>query len=117
MLVYISRRTVTQAPVLSRAASTIISRATEATSASTTSATPATASISTAAQKAAASADTHVQKLGRVTSLNRTFHHTASWEAGSEADAISSMSPAARKVQSKMESARQRRYKGAMEML
>ena len=116
MLVYISRRTVTQAPVLSRAASTIISRATEATSTSTTSATPATASISTAAQKAA-SADTHVQKLGRVTSLNRTFHHTASWEAGSEADAISSMSPAARKVQSKMESARQRRYKGAMEML
>lgn len=116
MLSLITRRSAVQAPFLARSASSIITRPSTTAEAATPAA-KATASISTAAQKAANATQDYVQKLGRVTSLNRTFHHTASWEAGSDADAISSMTPAARKVQEKMEQARQRRFKGAMEML
>ncbi|CAO1613468.1 unnamed protein product [Parajaminaea phylloscopi] len=119
----IARRSVTKAalPGSARSVTTIISRAdTAATNTAGTTAAAAnsnaTASLSTSASASAPS--THVQtssRQNRVTSTNRTFHNTASWTAGS--DLVSAKSPAALQTQNKMEQARLRRYKNAVEML
>lgn len=121
MLASIARRSVSKAALSrpARSLSTINSQAdTNANNAVKTGSNNISLSFSAPGNAAAAPPANHVQTLsrqGRMTSLNRTFHHSASWDAGS--DLVNAKTPAAQKVQDKMEQARLRRYKNAIEML
>ncbi|CAO1623881.1 unnamed protein product [Jaminaea pallidilutea] len=115
MFATVVRRSATQAPrQFTRSVSSIITTKTEFP-ASASAAPASSASISTTATPRPTATFDHVRQNGKTTSSNRTYHHTASWEAGS--DLLSARSPKGQQVADKMEKARLRRYKNAIDML